>query len=193
MLSFLRKKFKGHSGASLLYGQIEPALFWPLKGVPTFIGFFLRYILCKLLFKRLTGFIWLQPNIVIVAANRIRCGTHIAINSGTYINAIGGIVIGDFVLIGSNVTISSGRHPIDNLIGEIFETPSIPAEISIESGVWIGAGAVIMPGVKLGRGSVIGANAVVTKSTEPFSVNIGVPARFIRQRLHASSGTPNPS
>ena len=55
-------------------------------------------------------------------------------------------------------------------------------KISIESGVWIGSGAVILPGITLGEGSVVGANSVVTKNTEPYSINVGIPAKLIRYR-----------
>lgn len=182
MLKFLRTKLQGYSFSALIYTQLEPCLFWLINGLPAFPGFLLRHLLCKILFKELRGFIWVQSRVEIVNANRISCGRCVGINSGSYINALGGITFGDFVLIGSNVTISAGVHPIDGPGSEIYERPCIPKEIVIEDGVWIGAGAVIMPGVRLGKGSVVGANAVVTKSTEPHSVNVGVPARCIRQR-----------
>jgi len=62
----------------------------------------------------------------------------------------------------------------------VFARPGIPKAIVIEDDVWIGAGAVIMPGVTLRRGTVVGANAVVTKDTEEYWVVAGVPARKIR-------------
>ncbi len=189
MLAFLRGKLKGYSPAALLYTQVEPLVFWVVNGLPSFPGFLLRHLVCKLLFRRLAGFIWIQPRVELVNAHRISCGSNVAINTGSYLNALGGIVLGDYVLIGSNVTISSGQHPIDGEGPEIFQRPAVPLEIVIETGVWIGAGAVIMPGVRLGRGSVIGANAVVTRSTEPFSVNVGVPARKLRSRTGFTNDT----
>ncbi|HVA26972.1 MAG TPA: acyltransferase [Candidatus Baltobacteraceae bacterium] len=64
----------------------------------------------------------------------------------------------------------------------MFARPSVPKPIRIEDDVWIGAGAVILPGVVVRRGSVIGANAVVTRDTEEYSVNVGIPAKKIRSR-----------
>jgi acetyltransferase-like isoleucine patch superfamily enzyme len=64
----------------------------------------------------------------------------------------------------------------------VFARPAVPLPIVIEDDVWIGAGAVIMPGIRLRRGTVVGANAVVTRDTEEYSVMIGVPARKIRTR-----------
>jgi len=54
--------------------------------------------------------------------------------------------------------------------------------IVIEDDVWIGAGAKILDGVRLRKGSVIGASAVVTQNTEPYCVYVGVPARMIKTR-----------
>ncbi|MBU0487213.1 MAG: acyltransferase [Bacteroidetes bacterium] len=100
-------------------------------------------------------------------------------------NAIGGITIGDFVLLGSNVTVSSGQHDIEGAEPPVFARATIPKPIVIEDDVWIGAGAVIMPGITIAKGTVIGANSVVTKSTEPYSVVVGAPAKKVRSRIAA--------
>ena len=54
----------------------------------------------------------------------------------------------------------------------------------IEDDVWLGMGVKVMDGVRIGRGAVVGANAVVTKDIPPYSVAVGVPARVIRKREH---------
>ena len=54
--------------------------------------------------------------------------------------------------------------------------------IIIEHDVWIGAHSIILPGVKLGKGCVIGANSVVTRDTEEYSINVGSPAKLISYR-----------
>jgi len=54
--------------------------------------------------------------------------------------------------------------------------------IIIEDGVWLGMGAKVMDGVRIGQGAVIGANAVVTKDIPPYSIAVGVPADVIRKR-----------
>ena len=56
------------------------------------------------------------------------------------------------------------------------------APVVIGDDVWIGSRVIILPGVKIGNGSVIGAGAVVTKDVEPYSVVGGVPAKLIRRR-----------
>ena len=84
------------------------------------------------------------------------------------------------------MTIPSGLHPIDGKTPEIFFRRLIPKQIIIEDHVWIGANAVIMPGVTLKKGTVVGAGSVVTKDTEEYSVVVGSPARKIRNRLEHS-------
>jgi maltose O-acetyltransferase len=54
--------------------------------------------------------------------------------------------------------------------------------VIIEDDVWIGARVIILPGVKIGKGSIVGAGAVVTKDVEPYSIVAGVPAKLIRKR-----------
>lgn len=181
--AFLHGKV-GHMGMrELFFSQWEALVVWVFGGLPGFPGMALRSLAYKTLFKRLGGFAWIQPRVMIVQANRLSVGRTFGANSGSYINAIGGISIGDHVLIGSNVTISSGRHPIDGASPPVFARPAEPLPIAIEDDVWIGAGAVIMPGVTLRKGTVVGANSVVTADTEAYSVVVGAPARKIRSRL----------
>jgi acetyltransferase-like isoleucine patch superfamily enzyme len=181
--SFLRDKIGHLSLGELVFSQVEAIVTWLVGGLPGVPGFALRTLAYKALFARLGGgFAWIQPGVTFVQTNRLRVGAHFGVNTGSYLNAIGGITIGDYVLIGSNVTISSGRHPIEGRMPPVFARPSVPAPIVIEDDVWIGAGAVIMPGVRLRRGTVVGANSVVTKDTDEYAVVVGAPARTVRTR-----------
>ncbi len=182
MFSFLRGKLHGMSFGSLIFLEFEGFTQWLIGSLPGTIGFTIRYGFYKFMFQRLKGFCWVQPRVTIVYSNRLTVGKNFGCNSGSYINAIGGVSFGDYVLIGSNVTISSGMHPINGELPPVFARQAIPNPICIEDDVWIGAGAVILPGVTLRKGTVIGANAVVTHDTEEYSVNIGAPARKIRSR-----------
>lgn len=96
----------------------------------------------------------------------------------------GDIIIGNHVAIGPGVGIFGVNHDIEK-VGEwmIHSHRSTDKNVVIEDDVWIGANAVILPGVHVGRGSVIGAGSVVTKDVEPYSVNVGVPAKKIKQRF----------
>ena len=181
-MKFLLNKLKGYSPLYLMRLEAVAWCFMLFSPFPGTIGFVSRWMLGKLFLKKSSGFQWLQPGIIFVHTDRICLGQNVGINSNCYINGVGEIDIGDYVLIGNNVTISSGKHPVEGRLPNVFSRPTIPMKISIEAGVWIGGGAVIMPGITLGEGSVIGANSVVTKNTEPYSINIGIPAKLIRYR-----------
>lgn len=179
---FLKEKLSTTSWKTILRMEIESwsqTLCMPWPGI---IGFALRSLLLSTLLKAKKGMAWIQPNVRFVHCERISMGRNCGINSGTYVNGLGGITMGDHVLIGSNVTISSGRHPIEGQTPPIFVRPCEPSGIIIEDDVWIGAGAVIMPGITLRKGTVVGANAVVTRSTEEYAIVVGAPARVIRYR-----------
>jgi maltose O-acetyltransferase len=182
VFAFLAGKLRSVPLSDIAYSQFESALMLLVCWIPGLPGFFARALLYKLLFKRLSGMSWIQPGVTFVWTNRLSVGKMFGVNSGTYINAVGGISIGDYVLLGSNITISSGKHPVEGREPPIFSRPAIPMQIVIEDDVWVGAGAVIMPGVTLRRGTVVGANAVVTADTESYSVVVGAPARKIRNR-----------
>lgn len=182
---FLFQKIRGYSFSTLIRLEFESLFFGMFANIPTTAGVILRGILCKLFIKKIGGFAWIQPRCMLIHTERMHVGSNFSVNSGTYINAIGGIEIGNYVLIGSNVTISSGVHPIDGVSPPVISRQTIPTKICIEDDVWIGAGAVIIPGVTIAKGTVIGANSVVTKSTEAYGVYVGAPAKKIRSRLNA--------
>lgn len=94
----------------------------------------------------------------------------------SYINGEGGVVIGDYVRFGPNIGIISTNHDIYNLEN------SISKQIIIEDYSWIGMGATILAGVHLGPCTIVGANAVVTKSfPDGYCVIGGNPARLIKR------------
>jgi len=89
------------------------------------------------------------------------------------------VLIGNNVDIGPRVFIGTGTHEIDPIRANTAGAGrSLP--IHIEDGVWIGAGAIILPGVTIGQKAMIAAGAVVTKNIPPFALAAGVPAKIIR-------------
>lgn len=89
------------------------------------------------------------------------------------------IFIGDSVMIGPNVTIATAGHPIDPELRRKVAQYNIPVHIG--SNVWIGAGAVILPGVTIGDNSVVGAGSIVTKDIPANVVAVGNPCRVLRE------------
>jgi acetyltransferase-like isoleucine patch superfamily enzyme len=108
---------------------------------------------------------------------------------------LGEVKLGRFCVLSYDLYISSGHHIFDRKphamirdqdreFGDATDAPSHDtSRIIVEDDVWLGVHVVVMPGVTIGRGCVIGANSVVTRSLLPYSVAAGAPARVIRKRL----------
>ena len=94
----------------------------------------------------------------------------------------GGVVIGNHVMIASHCVINTVSHHADRLDVAMSKQGIYTDPVTIEDDVWIGIGAVILQGVRIGTGSIVGAGAVVTRDVEPGTVVAGTPARVIRQR-----------
>ncbi len=109
--------------------------------------------------------------------NLITIGNHSHINRGCTIDARGKIKIGNSVSISHNVNIITGSHDIHsfNFVGEF-------KEINISDYVWIGIGATILQGVRIGKGAVVCAGAVVTKNVDDYEIVAGIPASPIGKR-----------
>src|SRR5262245_40447025 len=107
----------------------------------------------------------------------IRVGRDVFVNHNCTLNDIGGITIGDEVLIGPRVSLITSGHPVDPAFRR---RQIVAAPIVVERGVWICAGATLLHGVTVGEDSVIAAGAVVTRDVPPGVVVGGVPARVLR-------------
>jgi acetyltransferase-like isoleucine patch superfamily enzyme len=124
---------------------------------------------------------WVQPPI------RIDYGYNVKVGSGAFINHNCTIIdtctvtIGARTLFGPNVSLYSGTHPLDPLARNGTKGPELGKEIHIGEDVWIGGNAIILPGVRLGRGCVVGAGSVVTKDVPDFCVVAGNPARLLKK------------
>jgi maltose O-acetyltransferase len=93
-----------------------------------------------------------------------------------------GIVIGNNVMMAPDVVIVTANHKHDDITVPMQSQGIDTAPVIIEDDVWIGTRAMILPGVRIGRSSVIGAGAVVAKDVPPFSIVVGNPARVVRKR-----------
>jgi acetyltransferase-like isoleucine patch superfamily enzyme len=91
----------------------------------------------------------------------------------------GNITIGDRVSIAPRVTLVTSSHPNHSRIRGF--APLSQGPIVIEDDAWLGSGCVILPGVRIGRGAVVGANSVVSSSVPALHVVAGQPARTIRE------------
>ncbi len=147
--------------------------------------------------------VFISPRVEIRRPHLVSVGNHVAIDSGVYITTKASIgdythispyvtVIGgeksEFIL-GHFATIAAGSRVIagsDAFLGDGFTSVTVPDEfrdkvafstVKISRFAGVGTNAILMPGVCIGEGSVIGAGALVTSDTEPWTIYVGVPAR----------------
>ncbi len=139
--------------------------------------------------KKVGKDVYIADGVVIYFPQNVEIGDHCSINHGCYIHGGGGVIIGNNVRIAPHVCIISMEHE--------YRKPNVPIRLQgyrrepiiIEDDVWIGANAVILKGVRIGRGSVIAAGSVVTRDVPPYSVVAGVPAKLIKRRGAHESAT----
>jgi acetyltransferase-like isoleucine patch superfamily enzyme len=115
---------------------------------------------------------------------RIIIGDRVSINYDCHIGCVNEITIGNDVLLASRVYISDHSHGTQDY-SDIDIPPSerkvfSKGPVVIEDGVWIGEGACVLPGVRVGRHAIVGANAVVARDVPPYTIVGGVPARVLK-------------
>ena len=105
-----------------------------------------------------------------------RIGKNVFVNHGCSFLDLGGITIEDDVLIGPQVKLVTENHPVDPANRKSLDLNSIV----VKKNAWIGAGAVILPGVTIGENSIVAAGAVVTQDVPSNTIVGGVPAKHIK-------------
>jgi maltose O-acetyltransferase len=120
----------------------------------------------------------IRPPLQMDYGYQTRIGARCFLNMGVVILDVGRVTIGDDVQIGPNVQILTPTHPLDP--DERRSRLEAAEPITIGDNVWLGGGVIVCPGVTIGRDTVIGAGAVVTKDLPPGVLAVGNPARVIR-------------
>lgn len=118
----------------------------------------------------------------------IEVGNDVYIGPGAVLNASeSGIKMGNKIMFGPNVTIMGGDHNSSEIgvymYDQKLKNPENDLHVNIEDDVWIGTGVIVLKGVTIGRGSIIAAGSIVTKSCPPYSVVAGVPGKIIKKRF----------
>lgn len=141
---------------------------------------FFRVALLKQVFPETGNKVTLEGGTFFGNGRDIEIGNHVEINEDCWIR---NVKIGNDVMIGPRVMILNYGHVYNSLIIPMIDQgiQSYP-QTEIGNDVWVGANAIILPGKKIGTGSIIAAGSVVVKDVEPFSIVGGNPAKVIRKR-----------
>ena len=113
------------------------------------------------------------------AVGDVMIGDHTRV--GLHNTIIGPVIIGNHVNLAQGITVTALNHIFENSDKRIDEQGVSTSAVIIEDDIWVGANAVILPGVTIGHHSVVAAGAVVTKDVPPHSLVAGVPAIIIKQ------------
>ena len=117
--------------------------------------------------------VMLSSGVKVICPERVAMGQDILVANRCWLQAAGGLTFGNRVMLGPDVKLLTSNHELDTLL-------TVNAPIVLEDEVWIGAGSIVLPGVRVGRGAVVAAGAVVTKDVAPYTVVGGIPARKIK-------------
>ena len=140
-----------------------------------------RLFLAKGMFNECGKEVNIENQCYIGSGRNIKIGDYSGIGERCYLQGL--ITIGSYVMMASEVVILTSNHKINDPSQLMrFEGNQDPVPVIIGDDVWIGTRVIILPGVNVGKGSVIGAGSVVTKNIEPYSIVAGNPAKLIRRR-----------
>ena len=136
-----------------------------------------RVLLGELTGQHLDPSVRILPPFYTDTGRNLRFGRDVFVNHGCTAMDLGGISIGDDVMLGPNVQLISSGHPLDPATRRSQITT---APVRIGRGAWIAAGATVLQGVTVGEDGVVAAGAVVTRDVPARTLVAGVPARIIR-------------
>lgn len=147
------------------------------------IGMGLRYCLLRRVGVSVGQNVSVREDVYLLRPTGLQLGNNVSIHPLCYLDATGGILIGDDVSIAHAVTIMSTSHTFRSLNEPIKDQPAMSAPTTIERDCWVGAQSIILAGVRVGAGSVVAANSVVTRDVPPRSVVAGSPAKVVKSRV----------
>ena len=144
---------------------------------PYFLGRGFRRGVVRLFGGRLGRRVSIAPSARIWAPWNLTAGEFVAIDHHVYLYSVAPITIGSKVAISEGAFLCTASHDI-----AFASRPLTTAPIRVADGVWIGARAIVLPGVSIGEGAIVGAGAVVTRDVPPWAIVAGNPAKIVRWR-----------
>ncbi len=156
-------------------------LWWTVEWLPGKLGIGLRYVFAKRLCKSCGPNVLIGPGVFVDHWEKLSFGRNVTLHRNCYVDARGGITVGDNVSIAHATSLLAFDHS--------WSDPSVPIKynelichpILIESDVWLGCGVRVLAGATITRRTVVAANAVVTRGTIGGGIYGGVPAKMIRE------------
>ncbi len=174
------------------YSPVRPfpiRLAWFLVGLPLLRSPLnpssaLRAILLRIFGARLGRGVVLKPGIRVKYPWLLSIGDHSWVGEDCWIDNLAPVAIGSHVCVSQGAYLCTGNHDwSDPAFGLIL------GPVTLRDGAWVGARAVICPGVELGECAVAAAGSIVTKSIPPFEIHAGNPASFVRTRTLRDSNS----
>lgn len=126
----------------------------------------------------------LNRGCMILAKNGpVKIGKRTTVGSNSAIVSLSGVDIGEAALLAGNCYLSAGSYNVDNAPPIVMDAGAYSTgPISIGQGAWLGTGVIVLDGVSIGRGSVVGAAALVNKDVPDNAIAVGIPAKVVRDR-----------
>jgi putative colanic acid biosynthesis acetyltransferase WcaF len=173
------EKFENPYSTGSKIGRMLWSIAWVLffRPTPKRRGQGWRRLLLKIFGAKL-GKCWLHPSVRIWAPWELEIGDNVYIDEGVWIYNAYGCTIHDRVIISADAILCTATHDYTHPL-----YPLTGAKIVVGADTWITMKAFVMPGVQIGAGAVIGAQSVVIKDVEPWTVVAGNPAKFIKTRI----------
>lgn len=160
--------------------ELKLWVYFAIKWLPGHIG---SYVRCKTIpFASIGRTVTILEGVQIDYPSRLYIGNNVSINRSCTIHAGGIVSIFDNVLIGPDVTIYSQNHKYERIDLPIAMQDYVFKKTVIHEGAWIASNAIILPGVSVGRDSIVAAGSVVTKDVPDYAVVAGNPAKTIKIR-----------
>ena len=163
--------------------EIKEWIYAVISLIPGHTGEFVRRKYFLRCFKKCGQDLTMATCVTIRNPQKLEIADNVYIMQYVFINAGGKVSIGKHTIIGPHVKIWSVNHKFDRIDMPIWDQGWNVAPVDIENDVWIGTGAIILPGVTIGKGSIIGAGAVISKSVPNCSIVVGNPGKIIGSRI----------
>ena len=168
-------------GVYYLFARYLPVSHKPYGGE---IAKKIRHFCCKRIFDKCGRDANIEHGVDFGSGSGVEIGDY----SGLGVDSrIGLVKIGKDVMMGPEVMIISANHVYSDLKRPMRVQGSVSEAVIIEDDVWIGARAIILPGTRIGKGSIIGAGSIVTRDVPQYAVVGGNPARILNYRLKPES------